>query len=86
MFQDMGQVPEHLAQDLEAASEQAIAALPDWRGRGITRALMITVMDWASDQGCERVVLHASEAGRALYRALGFEGTNEMRWAPPRQP
>jgi hypothetical protein len=25
-------------------------------------------------------VLHASEEGRPLYAALGFEGTNEMRY------
>jgi hypothetical protein len=27
----------------------------------------------------ETVILHASDEGRALYEALGFRGTNEMR-------
>jgi GNAT superfamily N-acetyltransferase len=55
---------------------------PAHRQRGIARALMQTVMDWAGDQGLDRVVLHASDAGRPMYVALGFAPTNEMRWNP----
>ena len=138
MFQDMGQAPDHLADELRQSSARALAALlatgeyvgwfavdgsgavvagagahvkaqlprvslqgdgvadspvplvvnvytePAWRGRGIARALMRQIMDWAVARGCERVVLHASEAARPLYRSLGFTATNEMRWAPRR--
>jgi GNAT superfamily N-acetyltransferase len=56
---------------------------PPWRGQGIARALMQTLMDWALEHDCERLVLHASDAGRPLYAALGFAPTNEMRWFPP---
>jgi GNAT superfamily N-acetyltransferase len=56
---------------------------PDCRGRGIARALMRALMNWASSHGCDRLVLHASDAGRALYVSLGFVPTNEMRWSPP---
>jgi len=55
---------------------------PAWRGRGIARSLMKIMMNWAAEQGADRVVLHASDAGRALYLSLGFEATNEMRWFP----
>ena len=55
---------------------------PQWRGQGIARALMKVLMEWAAAQGADRVVLHASEAGRPLYLSLGFEPTNEMRWSP----
>ena len=55
---------------------------PDFRGMGIARALMNTLLTWASAQGCDRVVLHASDAGRHLYESLGFVPTNEMRWRP----
>jgi GNAT superfamily N-acetyltransferase len=55
---------------------------PAWRGQGIARALMKIMMDWAVEQGAERLVLHASDAGRPLYLSLGFEATNEMRWFP----
>jgi GNAT superfamily N-acetyltransferase len=56
---------------------------PTWRGRGIARALMQALMDWADTAGCDRVLLHASDAGRPLYQSLGFAPTNEMRWSPP---
>jgi GNAT superfamily N-acetyltransferase len=56
---------------------------PQWRGKGIARALMRIVMEWASSQGTDRVVLHASDAGRPLYESLGFHSTNEMRWFVP---
>jgi GNAT superfamily N-acetyltransferase len=55
---------------------------PDVRGRGIARALMNTLLRWANAQGCDRVALHASDAGRPLYQSLGFVPTNEMRWSP----
>jgi GNAT superfamily N-acetyltransferase len=58
----------------------------EWRGRGIARALMRVLMDWAVGIGAERVVLHASDAGRPLYVSLGFEPTNEMRWFAPETP
>jgi GNAT superfamily N-acetyltransferase len=57
---------------------------PDWRGQGVARALMRVIMEWASTTGAERVVLHASDAGRPLYTSLGFDPTNEMRWFPAR--
>ena len=55
---------------------------PGWRGRGIARTLMATLMQWATTEGFDRVVLHASDAGRPLYVSLGFNPTNEMRWSP----
>jgi GNAT superfamily N-acetyltransferase len=57
---------------------------PQWRGKGIARALMRELMRCASEQGMDRVVLHASDAGRPLYESLGFHSTNEMRWFVPR--
>ena len=138
MFEDMGQVPPHLAAPLQAASERALSPLlasgeyvgwfatdnagtviagagahvrpqlprislsgdavaegpaplvvnvytePDWRGRGVARALMECLMRWAVEQDYERVALHASDDGRPLYVSLGFTPTNEMRWAPRR--
>ena len=52
---------------------------PEWRRRGFARRLMQTLMHWARERGIERVVLHASRDGRALYEELGFVQTNEMR-------
>jgi GNAT superfamily N-acetyltransferase len=57
---------------------------PAYRTMGIARALMNTLMDWAKGQGFDRVLLHASDAGRPLYESLGFVPTNHMRWSPSR--
>ncbi|HXA37354.1 MAG TPA: GNAT family N-acetyltransferase [Steroidobacteraceae bacterium] len=57
---------------------------PAWRRRGIARMLMNTLMHWSTAQGFDRVVLHASDTGRALYTSLGFVPSNEMRWWPGR--
>lgn len=55
---------------------------PDWRRRGVARALMNTLMGWVLARGFDRVLLHASDDGRPLYLSLGFVPTNEMRWSP----
>jgi GNAT superfamily N-acetyltransferase len=52
---------------------------PDYRRRGIARELMKTMIEWCRKEGFDSVSLHASEHGRPLYEALGFEPTNEMR-------
>ena len=54
------------------------------RGQGVARSLMRAVMKWAATLGSDRVVLHASDAGRPLYTSLGFGPTNEMSWFPPK--
>jgi GNAT superfamily N-acetyltransferase len=57
---------------------------PAWRRKGIARALMQRIKGWATTEGIDRVLLHASDAGRPLYQSLGFVSTNEMRWFPAR--
>lgn len=52
---------------------------PEYRRRGVARKLMETIIAWARERGCERVTLHPSEDGRALYESLGFDPTDEMR-------
>jgi GNAT superfamily N-acetyltransferase len=49
------------------------------RRRGLAKRLVTTQLDWCRAQGIRVAILHASEAGRALYAALGFQPTNEMR-------
>ncbi len=52
---------------------------PAFRRRGLARQLMQVILDWCRAQSIRVVGLHASDDGRALYKALGFEPTNEMR-------
>ena len=49
------------------------------RRRGLARNLVSAARDWCGTQGIHVVILHASDEGRPLYEALGFQPTNEMR-------
>ena len=51
---------------------------PAYRRRGLARALTETALDWCRQNGVRMVILHASDAGRSVYTALGFTPTNEM--------
>lgn len=55
---------------------------PEYRRQGIARALMQAILDWAPGAGIVRLVLHASDDGRALYETLGFRASNEMLFPP----
>jgi ribosomal protein S18 acetylase RimI-like enzyme len=46
---------------------------PDWRGRGIGRAMTAAALRSAVDSGARRASLDASDAGRSIYERLGFE-------------
>jgi GNAT superfamily N-acetyltransferase len=59
-----------------------VYTIPAWRHRGVARMLMQAALAWARDAKVDRVLLHASDAGRPLYEQLGFRATNEMRWSP----
>lgn len=52
---------------------------PDFRRRGIAKRITQHIVEWCRDEGFSSVSLHASEDGRPLYEALGFQPTNEMR-------
>jgi GNAT superfamily N-acetyltransferase len=50
-----------------------------FRRRGFARVLMEKALGWCRENQVDVVILHASPEGRALYEALGFEASNEMR-------
>lgn len=54
---------------------------PPWRRQGVALLLLHQIIDWARAEQIDRLILHASEAGRSLYERLGFVGTHEMRFA-----
>ncbi len=51
---------------------------PRARGQGLARAMVESGVKLARAAGHPRVALHASEAGRPLYAALGFKPSTEM--------
>jgi GNAT superfamily N-acetyltransferase len=57
---------------------------PDVRGRGFARRIVRAAMDWAKGEGYPRFTLHASDRGRRVYEALGWQRTWEMKVEPRR--
>ncbi len=58
----------------------------EWRRRGVAALLMRQVLHDVEELDLGSIVLHASAEGRTLYESLGFEATNEMRYAGPPVP
>ena len=56
---------------------------PEFRGRGIARALTLECMAEAKKRGIAVVALHASKKGRPVYERLGFKMSNEMLFVEP---
>ncbi|MDR4478138.1 MAG: GNAT family N-acetyltransferase [Nitrospira sp.] len=54
-----------------------MAVLKDWRGRGIGRALLQTLLDLALKQGLPRVTLSAQTHALGFYERAGFHVVGE---------
>ena len=50
----------------------------EYRRRGIAREMMKMLLDEAKLRGVSQITLDATESGRPLYRALGFESSDEF--------
>jgi GNAT superfamily N-acetyltransferase len=57
---------------------QSVYVVPEARRRGIARALMEAIIDFALEAPLIRLVLHPSDEARPLYTALGFSELDEM--------
>jgi GNAT superfamily N-acetyltransferase len=53
---------------------------PEWRGRGVARAIVQAAQQWCRKGGYPRMALHASDMGKPLYEAMGFTPTREMKF------
>lgn len=63
--------------DLQATLA-GIYVVPGHRRRGIAREVTERAITWCKEQGCVRIRLQASQAGRPLYESLGFRTFREM--------
>ena len=50
---------------------------PDFRRQGVARAMVSLLVDEVRGRGITEISLDATEAGRPLYRALGFRESDE---------
>jgi GNAT superfamily N-acetyltransferase len=61
------------------------ATLPEWRGRGIYRALVARRAQLAAERGCRYVEVDASDDSRPILERLGFRAvttTTPYIWSP----
>ena len=77
-------LPHPATDDAFAEGSQAVIinvfTEPEWRRQGLAERLLKEIINWSREKKIDRLVLHASEQGRALYERLGFIQTNEMRF------
>ncbi|UKE71300.1 aminoglycoside 6'-N-acetyltransferase [Xanthomonas cerealis] len=55
--------------------------VPEWRGRGVGRALLREVQDWTRAQGCSELASDAlldDAAAQAAHHACGFEESERV--------
>ncbi|MBV8748877.1 MAG: GNAT family N-acetyltransferase [Candidatus Eremiobacteraeota bacterium] len=57
---------------------QSVYVVPDARRRGIARALMDHLIDYARTAALVRLTLHPSDEARELYASMGFAPLDEM--------
>ena len=49
----------------------------EYRRQGIARNMIKQLIEEAKERGCTEIILDATEAGRRLYKSLGFEQSAE---------
>jgi GNAT superfamily N-acetyltransferase len=47
--------------------------MPEWRGKGLAKALLEQLICFAKTSNVRRIWLHATEVGRPLYEKFGFK-------------
>jgi GNAT superfamily N-acetyltransferase len=92
-----GHVDSPLFRHRHWAEVLALYVVPEWRGRGVARALLAAGAEWAGEHGHDRLQLHVTASNspaRAFYAAAGFVPVQEI-WrldlptagvAPPGDP
>ena len=51
---------------------------PSWRHRQVGRSIVHWLVFQARQRGCSKICLESSDAGRNMYRAIGFTEMNDL--------
>jgi GNAT superfamily N-acetyltransferase len=82
-------LPNPWLEDRRIGYVQWMSTEPEFRRRGLARAVLAALLRWYEERGVHDVELHASTAGAPLYRTMGFwEGSTGVAlrrrsWDPP---
>lgn len=85
----LGVVACHLRIAPTEAQLYSMWVAPDARGRGVARALIRAVAEWAAERGVERVYLFVQErnaGAQRLYERVGFRPTGAREAMPTGRP
>lgn len=72
-------VPHALDQSTQRGNILNVYCPPQLQEVGLARRLLIHILDYCRDNGIRTIIVNPGEAMRALYEALGFRPTGEMR-------
>lgn len=63
-----------------SAAINNVGVLGPWRRKGLATAMTVAAMRWAADNNTERYVLDATPSGEGIYRRLGFDVVDTVRF------
>jgi GNAT superfamily N-acetyltransferase len=72
-------VPHALDQSTQRGNILNVYCDPEYETQGVTRRLLIQVLDYCRDNGIRTLIVNPGDAIRPLYEALGFRPTGEMK-------
>ncbi len=70
--------PSEICINRRAGYIAGVYVMPQWRRRGLARAVTQAALEWLWSAGCRFVRLHAADNARAIYLSMGFEPSNEL--------
>ncbi len=72
-------VPHALDQATQRGNILNVYCEPQHQALGLTRQLLIHILDFCRENGIRSIIVNPSETNRALYEALGFRPTGEIK-------
>lgn len=72
-------VPHALDQSTRRGNILNVYCEPEYADKGLTRQLLIQILDFCRENGIRTVIVNPGDAIRPLYEQLGFRPTGEMR-------
>jgi len=72
-------LPRPRFESVRSGRMQSVYVVPSARRRGVARAIVERLLDWARSERLISLTLHPSDEARPLYASLGFAAADEMQ-------